>query len=300
VPQISIRSYDHAADFDAVGRFLVEVYEPGRALANWLEPRWQYMHYHPFIEGLPLDLIGVVEEDGEMVGLVTFEHSPAFANFQTRPGHDHVKEAMFDYAVGRFGGWSHNLEREVLGVFLNEFDTTLINLAKSHGFTQMPEWDEPHSRFLLDRPVEVPPLPDGFRLQSLEDENDLRKINAVLWRGFDHEGPPPDGEIPGREHMQRAPGFRKDLTIVVVTPEGDYASFAGMWIVPENRLAYVEPVATDPEYRRMGLGAAAVLETLRRVADLGAEVAWVGSDQDFYHAIGFTTEFRNELWLRDR
>ena len=43
-----------------------------------------------------------------------------------------------------------------------------------------------------------------------------------------------------------------------------------------------------------------VLETLRRVQDLGAEVAWVGSDQEFYRAIGFVSEFTNELWLRDR
>lgn len=297
---MKVRSYDHSVDFDRVGRFLIEVFEPGPTLGNWLEPRWEYMHFHPFIEGLPLDQIGIVEEDGEMVGVVTFEHSVAFAHFQTRPGHDHVKPAMFEYAVERFGGWSRSLERDVLGLFIHEADAVLIDLARSHGFSRRPEWDEPHSRFVLDTPVVEPSLPGGFRLQSLEDENDLARINGVLWRGFNHEGPPPEEEIPGREHMQRAPGFRKDLTIVAVAPSGDYASFAGLWIVPENRVAMVEPVATDPAYRRMGLGAAAVLEALRRVADLGAEVAWVGSGQEFYTAMGFTIEFRNELWLRDR
>ena len=96
----------------------------------------------------------------------------------------------------------------------------------------------------------------------------------------------------------RAPNFLKDLTVVVVAPDENYVSYSGMWVVPENRVAYVEPVATDPDYRRMGLGKAAVLESLRRAAALGAEVAWVGSDQGFYKAIGFETMFAAYPWVK--
>jgi GNAT superfamily N-acetyltransferase len=49
-----------------------------------------------------------------------------------------------------------------------------------------------------------------------------------------------------------------------------------------NREKDFERVATDPDFRRMGLGMASVLESLRRAAELGAEVAWVGSGQEFY------------------
>ena len=68
--------------------------------------------------------------------------------------------------------------------------------------------------------------------------------------------------------------------------------------MPEHRFAYVEPVATDPDYRRRGLGAAAVMETLRRVQREAAEVAWVGSDQEFYKALGFETKFQRDLWVK--
>ncbi len=71
-----------------------------------------------------------------------------------------------------------------------------------------------------------------------------------------------------------------------------------MWVVPENKVAYVEPVATDPDYRRMGLGRAAVLESLRRAAEFGAEVAWVGSGQEFYKAMGFETMFKFDVWVK--
>jgi ribosomal protein S18 acetylase RimI-like enzyme len=118
-----------------------------------------------------------------------------------------------------------------------------------------------------------------------------------LWRGFDHPGEPPDEEIPGRERAQGAPNFRKDLTIVAVAPDGAYAAFSGMWVVPENRVAYVEPVATDPDFRRMGLGRAVVSEAIRRAFAEGAEVAWVGSGLEFYRAIGFRHGYRSRLWV---
>ena len=79
----------------------------------------------------------------------------------------------------------------------------------------------------------------------------------------------------------------------------DYVSFAGMWVVAENRVGYVEPVATDPTYRRMGLGRAAVLESIRNAGAGGARVAWVGSDQEFYLAMGFNVRNRSRLWIKD-
>lgn len=296
---VTIRPYEYAADYNRVGQFLIDVYEPGDVFANWLQPRWEYMHFHPMTDDQPLERMGVVEDRGEVVGVVHFEEKPTFSYFQTGPGYDHVKPAMFAYALDRLGGRSATFERDIHGLFIDEFDSTLRDLAAANGFEIQPEFAETHSRYVLDQPVPVAQVPEGFDLQSLAEENDIEKINAVLWRGFDHEGAPPASEIPGRRRSQSAPSFRKDLTIVAVAPSGDYASYAGMWLVPENRVAYVEPVATDPDYRRMGLGRAVVLETVRRAAELGADVAWVGSGQQFYLDIGFTPMFKTDLWVRN-
>lgn len=66
----------------------------------------------------------------------------------------------------------------------------------------------------------------------------------------------------------------------------------------EPRRAYVVPVATDPDYRRMGLGKAAVLECVRRCAERGATVANVGSGQPFYEAIGFRKSWAAYMWKK--
>jgi predicted N-acetyltransferase YhbS len=293
-----IRPYNHKQDYQRVGDFLIEIYQPGEYFLNWLQPRWEYMHYHPNIQEIKREKIGIIEENGKIVGMVHPEHVERQIYFQVRPGYDHIKPLLFDFAEENFQGISQSIGKLIRAMYINEHDTTLIQLAQSRGYEKWIDFREDHSWFLLDKPVPEVPLPEGFHLQSLADETDLKKINRVLWRGFEHDGPPPEEEIKGRKTVMSAPNFRKDLTIVAVAPDGNYASYSGIWVVPENRIAYVEPVATDPDYRRMGLGKAAVLECVRRVAELDIDIVWVGSGLEFYKALGFITKFTVIPWVK--
>jgi predicted N-acetyltransferase YhbS len=295
---IQLRSYVHENDYDRVGDFLIETFHPGLFFLNWLQPRWEYMHYHPYIKDLDLSKIGIAEDDGEIVGVVHFEHQEGQIYFQVHPEHDSVKEILFDYAEGTFRGKSTKDGRDYLALFINEHDKVLEALAQKYGFEKRSDFSEEQSRYILNHPIPEVGLPEGFALQSLADENDYYKINQVLWRGFNHEGPAPEEEVQTRKDMQKAPNFRKDLNIVAVAPNGNYVSYSGIWVVGANRIAYVEPVATDPDYRRMGLGKAAVLECVRRSKALGAEIAWVGSGQEFYKAIGFSKMFDVYPWVK--
>jgi len=60
-----------------------------------------------------------------------------------------------------------------------------------------------------------------------------------------------------------------------------------MWYRPGDIKCHLEPLVTDPDYRRMGLGRAVVYEAAKRCGNLGAKhVAWALSQQ-FYCNIGF-------------
>lgn len=98
--------------------------------------------------------------------------------------------------------------------------------------------------------------------------------------------------------MQSAPNLKKELNIVVEAPDGNFATCCGMWYDEVNKAAYMEPVAADPDYRLKGLGKAAVLEGIRRCAELGATAAYVGSAQQFYMNIGFKQLFRTYVWVK--
>lgn len=122
----------------------------------------------------------------------------------------------------------------------------------------------------------------------------------MLWRGFDHgdDVQMSAEEFESRRVMFDTPKARRDLKIAVSAPNGDFAAFCGAFYEPAGQFAYVEPVATDPRYRRLGLGKAAALEGIRRCGALGATVAYVGSDQEFYQAIGFRKVYNNECWVK--
>lgn len=87
------------------------------------------------------------------------------------------------------------------------------------------------------------------------------------------------------------------LKVAVVAPDGNFVSYCGMWYDAAAGFAVVEPVATDPDYRKMGLGKAAVLEGIRRVEALGAKTALVGSSQQFYYSIGFMPYAKASEWI---
>jgi predicted N-acetyltransferase YhbS len=294
---ITVRNYHAPEDFKLIGDFLIENYQPDNRDGNWFQPTWEYMHSHPLLDESALDKIGVWEDAGEIAGVVHFESKLGEVFFEIHPGYVHLKPAMLDYAEKHLYGTTGNGERYVQA-FVNDFDADFEALVRSRGCRAAPERDRPTSQFLIPTPFPEIKLPDGFRLKSLREDNDLHKINRVLWRGFDHAGEPPEDEIEGRRKMQSVPGFRKDLNIVVEAPNGDFVAYSGQWHDPVNQIAYVEPVATDPDFRLRGLGKAAVLEGIRRCGALGATVAYVGSDQEFYKAIGFRKIYTSRCWMK--
>ncbi|MDP6455520.1 MAG: GNAT family N-acetyltransferase [SAR202 cluster bacterium] len=260
----------------------------------------EYMHTHPSLDESSLDKIGIWEDAGEIVAVAHYESELGEAFFQFHPGYTHLKPVLLEYAERNFYGETETGQRYVRA-YINDFDGEFESLARSRGYTLDERYPRPISQFIIPQPFPPIQLPDGFRVKSAADDNNLVKIHRVLWRGFNHPGEPPqdgmDG-IKGRRKMQSGPNFRKDLTIVVEAPNGDFVSFCGMWFESRNKIAYVEPVATDPDFRRMGLGRAAVWEGIRRCGELGATVAFVGSDQDFYGAIGFTKRFDTNCWTK--
>jgi predicted N-acetyltransferase YhbS len=293
---ISVRPYSPDTDYETVDRFLVECFVPGNLLHAWLQPRWEYMHGSSGVDNINLTDIGIAEDRGTVVGVVHPEHSPAFAYLEVRPGRGDVVPLLLDWAQAHLGGWSQSFEREMLGIFVNDRPTA--DLVASRGFVR-DDYREAHACLqLTDLLPDVPP-PPGYRLQSLAEGNDHAEINRVLWRGFNHEGPPPEDVIPSRVRAQQTPNYSLDLNIVAVDPAGHFVAYAGIWLEPTTGVAYVEPVATDPEHRRLGLGRAVVTKCLRRVRELGATIAWVGSDQEFYERLGFEVTCSSELWIRE-
>ncbi len=293
------RAYRHPDDYAPIGDFLVRSF-PATAEGphrNWLQPRWEYAHYHPMLDAEHLDRWGVWEDDGRIVAVVHDEHVMGLVYVQLDPAYPELKPELLEHAAARLGC---AFDRgPAVCVYLDDDDKRFQEAATELGYVRLPSARAEVTSTLSvdDLPLENP-VPHGFELLGLDEDDDLHKVHRVMHRGFDHPGEPPADGLAWRRRKLAAPNLRKDLTVVARAPNGDFASLCGMWLDAENGVSYVEPVATDPAYRRRGLGTAVVLEGVRRCAREGARVAYVGTDKPFYLSMGFEPRFRYGLWRK--
>src|SRR5205823_3157921 len=98
-------------------------------------------------------------------------------------------------------------------------------------------------------------------------------------------------ELGTRVNRETYPGvmatwpYRSDLDFVLERGDGTPVAFALGWYDAANRVAEFEPLGTDPDHRRQGLGRVLLLLGLERFRDAGATTALVGSRGDDGHPI---------------
>ncbi len=298
---IRLRQYQPGEDYARVDSFLIDHYLPRNRDGNWLEPAWEYGYFHPLMDLDSLGKIAIWEADGKIVALVHYESHLGEAFFQFDPAYKFLRTEMLDYAEEVLSAISKENGRRYLETYVNQNDADFASLVISRGYMKVDDNTRPLCGLDISDPFPAIVLPAGYRLTSLAEDCDWAKVNRALWRGFNHEGDPPASEedLESRRRMFDTPKAQRSLKIAIKAPDGNFAAICGMFYEPTHRYAYVEPVATDPDHRRLGLGKAAVLEGIRRCAALGATVAYVGNDLPIYRSMGFKLIHNTECWRKD-
>jgi GNAT superfamily N-acetyltransferase len=271
---------------------------------SWHVARWDYWRWHG-IENCGMDPFegnALLWETtaGEIAAILNPENRNSFY-LQVQPRHRtaELEEEMISAAEeilakpepgSRWGARIH----------AHEGDELREGILRKRGYVLSAD-RETQNRRLLSHPVPDTPIPPGFTIRSLGGAEELPARSWASWRGF-HPAEP-DDEYEGWEwyrNIQRCPLYRRDLDIVAAAADGAIASFCTVWYDDATRTAYYEPVATPPEYQRLGLGRACMLEGLRRLQKLGCQLAFVGSEEEparaFYHAIGFDEHETLRAW----
>jgi len=290
---VNLRRYKLLADFIRVHSFLTNIYSLDTLNSYLLPQFFEYAHTHPFFNHKLTHLFGLWEDSGKLIGIACYEMDVGEGFLVTDREHTYLLPEMLVFAEKELSVIKNN--KHTLSVWVTEKETDKIELLAQNGYTKV--HTEPVRIFTYNKPFPDVKLPEGFTIISLEDENDYGKIHECLWKGFNH-GNNPDDDIDCRILMQSGPNFRKDLTTVIKAPNGDYACFAGMWFDEKNKYAYLEPLATVPEYRRMGLATIALTEGMKKTKALGATYCF-GGVPDFYTAIGFETICHREMWRKE-
>lgn len=183
---ITCRPYQHADDYQRVSDFLIAQHQPGNLDGNWIEPMWEYMHFHPALDAEHMDRFGIWEESGQIVAVCHYEWHLGEAFFQFHPACRSLREEMLDYAEKNLAGISQKEGRSYLCAYANDNDPDFLALLRSRGYQPAPDETRPLYRFDIPNPFPAISLPEGFRLTSLAEDCDWAKVHSVLWRGFDH------------------------------------------------------------------------------------------------------------------
>jgi predicted N-acetyltransferase YhbS len=252
---------------------------------NWLWARWVWQ-YNTHINTTQSHF-GVAEVNGKIVGLTLYDHGLGEAFYCVDMDYEGIKSQLIDFAIDNL-----NLNGEIR-LALPDGDLGYQQSAAQKGFISTTE-KIPTSRIDINDSVYT--LPKGYTIMSFADKSfDADKYFDAIWKGFENKRERTEADnVKIREGFDK-PYFDPDLRILVVAPNGDYAAHCGMWCIPGSEYAYVEPVFTLPEYRKLGLGKAAVLEGVSRCGKLGAKHAYVLSSQQFYYNIGFYP-YQNDIW----
>jgi ribosomal protein S18 acetylase RimI-like enzyme len=289
---ITLRNYKLLSDFEPVSEFLRKNFTKYQQNGNIQQPYWEYAHTHPYFNHKLTHRFGIWEEDGKIIAVACYEMDLGECFALTEIGYEHMKPELVTYAEKELFKVVDN--KKVLEVWAFDYENGLKETLSQRGYKKV--YSEPITVFKYENGFQERKLPEGFSIISLEEENDFRKINDVLWKGFNH-GDEPDDDLDCRRLMQSGPHFRKDLTTIIKAPNGEYACFAGMWLDGVNDYAYLEPLATAPRYRRMGLATIALTEAMKRTVKYGATYCF-GGVPEFYNSIGFETVCHREKWSK--
>jgi ribosomal protein S18 acetylase RimI-like enzyme len=305
------RPYQDETDYWRVRDFLREVFALNtRQSKSWDIGRWDYWRWHVYenlVDNVPLSQMAYLWENeaGRLAAMVNAE-DVGDIYLQVHPAYQSAEldEEMVATAEEHLGT-TDDEGRRVLTIFAEKDDSSRRDLLTRRGYTRQEGGDCENQRS-LDLPIPDHSLPRGYTIRALGDMAELPARSQLSGKAFH-----PDDAKLIREarldwqwylNVQRAPLYRRDLDLVVVTTDGQLAAFATIWLDDVNRYGLFEPVGTDPDFQRRGLGRAILLEGMRRMQYYGATLAVVGSGTgpalDFYHAVGFKTVQQLVPWRK--
>jgi len=301
---ITTKQFSIYKDMDLVWDFFTQIYDRDKGdlgapffehaiASSWMDSSYSF-----------LDRIWF---DGDKVVAFVFYESPVTdIHFRVRRGYEFLADELIDYAITTMPHFDNKQQFVLFGG--QEF---LKEAAAKRGYKMVFEYEDKVFDFKNELNYE---LPEGYHFVD-EKDPDIVKISKLCWYGFDHgdKGEFKDWDkyddslewTPAKSHkdgysqfMSPSPHSTHRYDIVIADENEEYVCYSGMWWVPENHLAYMEPLCTHPDHRRKGLAAAALTAHYRRFKKMGATHMTGGGDP-FYEKIGYGKGPHWTIWNKE-
>lgn len=170
-------------------------------------------------------------------------------------------------------------EIQTLDAYALEKDLNRIKMLERFGFEKQEE-----TSILFARSLEIPipesVLPPGYTIRPMGGLDEMESY-VELHRAAFGTG---NMSIEYRQSIMNTPGYLPELDLVAVAPNGDLAALCVCQVFDDDapraggkKEGWTDPVATHPDYRRLGLSRALILAGMRMLKSRGIDTVLLGT-----------------------
>jgi GNAT superfamily N-acetyltransferase len=293
-------------DYGRALDFFRHLYRVSDSVPFWLPLHWEYAEHlvSPLLNygNSSIDwkeTIYLWETNTGVIAAILCSEEPDTNIFlHTSPEFRYLEEEMVYVAEEQIV--SGTLNKSKINIWCRSGDTYRELVLQRRGYKKQSDVEYLNWRD-LDKQLLKIKIPDGYTLHNMISEESLdlqHKIDRMT--GAFNSKPYP---IDIYRNMQHAHSYRKEFDLHTTDSDGSVTSFCIIWYDEELNIGYFEPVGTDVNHRRKGLGRATLNAGLQCLKQAGVSKAYVGSAGDdrrsFYNASGFTNSVAFYPWMKE-
>ncbi|MGY5879878.1 MAG: hypothetical protein RTV31_06485 [Candidatus Thorarchaeota archaeon] len=293
-------------DLDQVRRFLLEIYKKNGALHYLIPTKIENQKFGPCgpeystKDDETIKMWRALSRDNPAIVAVSHRGSAGNYHIEIHPDYKHKEKKMFQ-EIEKFEKEIVGEEKSRMYMYTVSSDSmrpkVLAEMGyEDHGLHEYNYW------FPQDTSIPENPLPEGFTIRDLKNEEDYPNFIEVIGSVYDH----------CRQHMTlekmrfmtQAEFYHHDLNLAAVDDSGRFVGFCMYRLDPLTGIAEIEAVDARPDFNNLGIEEALLSEGLRRLMKYqpklicSVEVDISESLNQKLQSVGFVRSVTMNMWSK--
>ena len=216
------------------------------------------------------DNVHIWEINGQIQAVGIIQMPWVALDYTYDPRAEHLVPDIFDWAVERAEAISSETGQDfTLVIRIPPERKEHVQHATTRGFQLDDEWTIVHLSRELDTPLDEPKLPDNFSFRTLRGQSEVEAYVNLHQTAFGSTAM----QVGWRRQTLKMQQYQPNLDLFIVNEEDQPVAFCIGWVHPSEPLGQIEPLGVHPDYQRLGLGRAVLLEGLRQLQIHGVNTA---------------------------
>lgn len=211
----------------------------------------------------------VWEHNGELQAVGMLQLPWLALDYAYTPAAESLVPDIFAWFAERAAALAHERNDELpVAIYLTPERAAHIQFAAALGFQRDDDWGLMHLERSLVAPIQVPALPAGFAFRRLDGR--VADYVALHQAAFGST----NMRLGWRARTLTMSRYHPELDLLIVDTADDRpVAFCVGWLY--DTTGQIEPLGVHPDYQRLGLGRAILLEGLRQLQVHGATQATI-------------------------